>query len=354
MTLDRYLLKQFAPVFAAGMALFILLLELIELFANLWRYLAYDASITDILRVALYYMPKCASFALPVALLFAAAYVLGDLYARNELTIVFASGVPLARLTFSFLLVGAVLSVASFFFEDGIVVPALKVKREISQELLHKRQSGSEADVVVKAEGGRVVYSIDFYNDADSSLNGVSIVERDDDGRFLSLINSRRATWNGIFWTFEDPVSYKWSTGRIKNAVFQNDGRYREQPATFRRNAVEVEDLKAAEAAAFVSDLREAGLPYAGALSDYYRRFAFSVTPLVVMILSVAVGGGFRKNILLMSLLTSLISSVIYYVVQMLSMMLAKLGYIPPVIGAWAPAGVFILVGVLLVRRART
>lgn len=354
MTLDRYLLKQFFPVFAVGMVLFILLLELIDLFANLWRYLAYDASLVDILRVALLYMPKCASYALPVALLFAAAYIFGDLYARNELTVVFSSGIPLARLSYSFFILGLVLSVASFFFEDIVVVPALRLKREISKDLLHQRRSGSEADVVVKAAGGRTVYSVDFYNDADSSLNGLSIVERDTEGRFLLLITSRRATWNGSFWELEDPVTYRWSEGNLTNEENQNDGRYDEQPATFRRNAVDVEDLRAAEAAAFVDDLRDTGLPFAGALADYYRRFAFSVTPLVVMILSVSVGGGFRKNILLMSLLASLVSSVVYYVAQMLSMMLAKLGYIPPIVGAWAPAVIFILIGVLLIRRART
>ncbi len=354
MTLDRYLLRHFAPVFAAGMVFFILLLELIDLFANLWRYLAYDAAAADILRVALLYLPKCASYALPVALLFAAAYVFGDLYARNELTVVFSSGVPLARLSLGFLVLGALLSFASFFFEDVVVVPALKTKREISRVLLHQKRSGSEADVVVKSGGGRTVYSVDFYNDADSSLNGVSIVERDGAGRFLFLITSRRATWNGSYWDFVDPILYRWSEGNVTVTSFKHDGRYREQPDTFRRNAVAVEDLRAAEAAAFVTDLRAAGLPYTGALADYYRRYAFSVTPLVVMILSVAVGGGFRKNVLLMSLLISLIMSVVYYVAQMLSMMLAKLGYMPPIVGAWAPAGVFILIGALLVRRART
>lgn len=354
MTLDRYLLRQFAPVFVAGMVLFIMLLELIDLFSNLWRYLAYDASIMDILRVAFFYAPKCASYALPVALLFAAAYILGDMYARNELIVVFASGVPLARLALGFIAVGATLSIASFFFEDAVVVPALKIKRDISQVLLHQRQSGSEADVVVKAKGGRTVYSVDFYNDADSSLNGISIVERDDDGRFLLLINARRASWNGAFWDFEDPVAYQWNSGKLKNIPFENDGRYNESPATFRRNAVDVEDLRASDAQKFVADLRDSGLPYAGALADYYRRYAFAVTPLVVMILSVAMGGGFKKNVLLMSLLTSLVASVIYYVTQMLSMMLAKLGYIPPIVGAWAPAGVFIFIGFLLVRRART
>jgi lipopolysaccharide export system permease protein len=39
---------------------------------------------------------------------------------------------------------------------------------------------------------------------------------------------------------------------------------------------------------------------------------------------------------------------------EMITMMMARLGYIPPFIGAWFPVGVFIIIGVLLLRGAKT
>jgi lipopolysaccharide export system permease protein len=65
-------------------------------------------------------------------------------------------------------------------------------------------------------------------------------------------------------------------------------------------------------------------------------------------------GGRFKKNILLMSLLASLIAAVIFYVSEMISMMMARLGYIPPLMGAWFPVFVFIVLGILLLRHAKT
>jgi lipopolysaccharide export system permease protein len=65
-------------------------------------------------------------------------------------------------------------------------------------------------------------------------------------------------------------------------------------------------------------------------------------------------GGRFRKNILLMSLLTSLGAAVLFYVSEMITMMMAKLGYIPPFVGAWFPVMMFIVVGGLLLRSAKT
>jgi lipopolysaccharide export system permease protein len=72
------------------------------------------------------------------------------------------------------------------------------------------------------------------------------------------------------------------------------------------------------------------------------------------MILSVSMGGRFRKNILLMSLLASLSTAVVFYVTEMITMMMAKLGYIPPIIGAWFPVFTFIIVGLFLLKSART
>jgi lipopolysaccharide export system permease protein len=70
--------------------------------------------------------------------------------------------------------------------------------------------------------------------------------------------------------------------------------------------------------------------------------------------LSISMGGRFRKNILLMSLLSSLGAASVFYVIEMLTMMMARMGYIPPIIGAWFPVFVFIIVGFFLLKTAKT
>lgn len=353
-TVDRYLVRQFVPVFLVGLLLFVLLLQLVDLFANLWKYLSYDTSALDILKVALLYTPKCVSYALPVSLLFAAAYVLGELYARNELIIFFTSGVPLRRLALSFFVIGSILSVLAFQFEDRIVIASLRQKKDLSGVLLRQRNSGSDSDIVVKADEGRLVYSAEYYNDAEKTLNNLTIVERNRDGAFNRLIQARRARWNDGAWDLENAVSYRWFDDRIVYESYGATKEFDEPPDTFRRNALDVSDLRSRDAEAYIDDLRRAGFPVESALADYYKRFAFAATPFVVMLLSVAVGGRFRKNVLLMSLLASLVVSVIYYVIQMLTMLMAKLGYVSPVAGAWAPAVIFILLSAALIAKART
>jgi lipopolysaccharide export system permease protein len=354
MILDRYLVRQFIPVFLVALTMFVMLLGLIDLFSNLVRYLNYEVPASQILLVSYYYLPKSLSYATPISLLFAAAYTLGDLYARNELTSIFSSGIPFWRFIISLLVIGAVVSILSFFFQDKVVVPTYKKKNDLGSILLHQQYTADNSNIVIKAKNGQIIYSVDYFDDSSTSLNGVSIIEQNDLGEFLSLIRAPRAVWNGEHWSFSTALIYSWEGQFLRVKPLDSVDTYREHPETFRRNAVDAEDLPAKDAADLVQDLKTAGLPFISALADYYHRYSFSAVSFVVMFLSISMGGRFKKNILLMSLLASLVATVVFYVMEMISMMMARLGYIPPIVGAWFPIIVFSILGLILLQSAKT
>ncbi|GHU51255.1 membrane protein [Spirochaetia bacterium] len=345
MLLDRYLVKQFTPIFFVAVSMFVLLLSLIDLFANLWRYLNYEVPLSQIMLVCAYYLPKSLSYSLPISILFAAAYTLGDLYVRNELTSIFSSGIPLHRFILPLLGIGALVSCFSFFFDDRIVIPTLKIKTTLSRTLLHQQVTENDSDIVIKARQGELTYSIDYYDRDSRMINGVTIIEQGPDGRFLSLVRAPWASWNGEFWDLSNAIMYEWIDGVLKSHPLDVSSSYTEDPETFARNSSHVEELPAADAFLLVRDLQTAGLPYANVLADYYHRFSFPAVSFVVIILSVSMSGRFKKNILLMSLLSSLAIAVLFYIMEMISMMMARMGYIPPLIGAWFPVGAFIVMG---------
>ncbi|MDR1787753.1 MAG: LptF/LptG family permease [Treponema sp.] len=354
MILDRYLVKQFVPIFLVAIGMFAFLLILIDLFANLWRYLNYEVPVKQILTVSLYYLPKSFSYALPISLLFAAAYTLGDLYGRNELTSIFSSGIPFWRFSIMLAVIGVIASVFSFFFDDRVVVPTLKMKNDLASILLHQQRTEDNSDIVIKARNGEVIYMVDYFDDKANILNGLVIVENDGAGRPTAIVRAPQASWTEDHWTLSRPMLYEWQGDMLLTGPAEKIGTYSEAPDTFKRNSVQAEDLPASEAKLLVADLRAAGLPYNNALAEYYHRYSFAAASFVVMLLSISMGGRFRKNILLMSLLSSLVSAVVFYVMEMITMMLAKMGYIPPIIGAWFPVFMFILAGAGLMKSAKT
>ena len=95
-------------------------------------------------------------------------------------------------------------------------------------------------------------------------------------------------------------------------------------------------------------------LPSAEPETDTYQRISFSFSPFVVIWISAALGGRFRKNVLLMSLLVSLLVSASYIILQMVFGLLSKTDLVPPWMGAGTGVLVGSLAGAVLFSRART
>jgi lipopolysaccharide export system permease protein len=247
-----------------------------------------------------------------------------------------------------------IFSVFSFFFEDAVVVPTLRMKKDLSRQLLQSQEKQSSSDVVIKTNGGRLIYAVDYFDRISETLNGLTIIELDEDNRFNSFVRASKAEWNGSSWSLSGSVMYEYRGEFIKMLPLDQNSKFTAEPEMFRRGAIAAEDLKAGDVALLIRDLENSGLPAASARTDYHHRFSFSTVSFVVVFLSVTLGGRFKKNILLMNLLASLGTAVVFYVIEMVTMMSARVGILPPVAGAWTPVFVCIAAGFFLLRYAKT
>ena len=355
-TLHGMLLRSFLPVFFIALTFFVIILQLADIFQNITRYIDLEIPLTAVLRVQLLYLPKSVHFSLPMALLFAVAFTLGSLYANNELIAVLGSGVSLRAFVMPLVIAGALLSAGSFFFEEYVVIDTLRQKNELERQLLNISRSSSNSNVTRLGAAARVVYHADYYNDATESLSGVVIVERDDDGAVISVISSKSARWTEEGWEIQSGRFFVWENEELVERFASREivPTLVLSPEAFKRRGKDIDELRLADAQLWIQTQRDAGLPYREDLTKYHERFSFALTPFIVVFISSAIGGRFRKNILLMSLLVSLSVSVVYYVVQMIAGLMAYSGYQSPILGAWAGFLVFFVLGAARFRLSRT
>lgn len=356
--LRRMLLRQFLTIFLVALVFFVLLLQLIDVFSSIWRYFAHDVSLGQVAWIGLLYLPKCISFALPVSFLFGVSYTLGLFYANNELFAIFGSGVSLHRLVAPFLALGVLFSIGAFFFEDAVVIPTFQLKNQAYALAVKQVTSLSQSNVTVTSPDQRVIYVADYYNDAQQKLTGLTVIVRDAAMRVMLRIDAQTADWKQNRWILQDCRTFTWNPATkilsdAKSPTYDSP-LLAEPPDTFQRLARSIDQMDRAESQRYVAVIRKAGLPYREALTDYYRKFSFACTPLIVALLASSLGSTFKKNILLMSLLTALVISVVFYVAQMVTAILSKNGLIPPLAGAWSPFSLFLVLGFMLFRTART
>jgi lipopolysaccharide export system permease protein len=351
-TLAYYIIKGFFPAFVAAVLFFVLLLEMADLFVNLVQYTQNDVSFKSIAHSMLLFIPKCISWSLPIATLFAVSYTLGSMYANNELIVVMGSGVSLISFVSPMIVMSIVLSAGFFFFEDRVVIPAVAAKKILTRSMLKTGEPSGAADVTILGEGKKIIWNIRYFDRKNSSMNGIILVERSDSGEFISRLNAQSATWTGDRWRFAGVRRFFWDDGSVSEASYGTweDDAFNEPPESFMGGGRPIDEMGITDAAAHLRFLERAGLPRAAQRAEYLRRYAFSLTPLVVTFLSAAIVGKFKKNILLMSLLVSLIAATLYYVMQMITMLLAKNESISALAGAFAPLIVFAIVAAVLFK----
>jgi len=354
-TLDLHVAISFLPVFAVAMMFSVLLLEMADLFVNIVQYVQNDVALGSIGRSMLLYLPKCASWALPIATLFSVSYALGSMYASNELIVVFGSGISFGAFIMPLVILSMALSVAFFAFDDALVIPSIAAKRELTKSMLRTGEPAGAADVTILGENRQTVWDVRYFDRKNSMMTGVTLVERDADGAFVSRLNAQSAVWTGGLWRFTGVRRFFWRDGALSDESYGTweDAAFAEPPDSFKGGGKPIDEMRIADAASRIAFLERAGLPRAAQTAEYLRRFAYALTPIVVTLLSAAVAGSFKKNLLLSSLLVSLIAATLYYVTQMLTMLLAKNESISPAAGAFAPIILFAVI-IAALFKART
>ncbi len=356
--ISKMLIRAFVPVFLISLAFFVMVLELVDLFSNLWRYYNNDVPILKMLEVAYLYIPKCIIFSLPIALLFSISFTLGAMYSNNELIAILGAGISFYQLVFPLIVVSILLAFLNFWFNDSIVTDSYAKKVKLYNALVRRNISLDNRNVTVISDDNRVIYFAGEFRNDKRELLDLLLIFLNRDGSFLKRIDARRANWEGSKWVLYDCSIYEMNSEDGK-VVFRRENIYRDpmikkEPCAFKVITRKVDEMSFRDALEWVRTLKKAGLPYREALTNLYKKISFSLTPIIVALLAASIGSTFKKNVLLMSLIAALSVSVVYYASQMFFSLLAKNGYIPPVWGAWFPFFLFLLISAGFFRYAKT
>jgi lipopolysaccharide export system permease protein len=354
LTLSGLLGRSLLMLLSVNLLGFVLLFEMADLFANMWRYLSQNIPLEEILWIQLLYLPWCIQNSLPIAFLFSVTFCLGDMYARNELIAVLGGGISLYRFLIPVFLLAAILAGFSAWFEDGSVVESMKRRNELINTVLRFSPSYNNSNLVLLGSNPEMVYLADFYNDAQKSISGLTIIRRDAHGGLAGRLDAETAQWNGAQWDLRGVKTYRPAPDGgflefTRHPAWQETA-FSDGPDLFRRNTRRIEELTGAEARDFIAELRRAGMPYKDALTNYHRRHSRAAVFLVIAVVMLPLAGRFRKNVLLLSLLSGLSLIVVYYVLEMVLVLMARLGYIAPIVGAWGGLALFACLGALSLR----
>lgn len=180
--LDRYIMRHIALPSSLALGVVAFLAVANEIRERIDDMPVELVTVGDLSRLSLFFLPSLVSYVVPITYLLGTLMTFGRLAEQGELTAMKAAGIPLKRVVAPVILVGALLSVASFAIQDRLQPWALDrafalVYSELPQRVtLDKLPAG----VMHEYEGWRVYFGS---KDArDLTLHDIDIVRPEEGG----------------------------------------------------------------------------------------------------------------------------------------------------------------------------
>lgn len=356
--LDRYILGSMVRIIGTSVLLITTILLLFDIFSHIEQYMNHGTSYRQIGLLTVLFIPQAIGYALGPACLFATTYFLAMLHANNEMIILSNIGHPFRRIIIPILTLGVVITILSFVFNENVAIPASKEKQIITDELFGTRTTQDSRNVTLRSPEGDYVLFAGRYLEETKTISNVILVVLDETGRIVAKVDAVSGTFNGSYWVLHDAVRYLIDPdGGMLEAMREEDYHNRMitmDPALFRNLSADISSMELTSAIQYVQRIQVMNASqYATYATELFQRIFGNLTPLILMVISCSTVFTWRKNVLILSILASLAIAVVFFVMQMISMIIAKQGVIPPVWGSLAPMGALVLLSSVIMLTKR-
>ncbi|UCH11207.1 MAG: LptF/LptG family permease [Fidelibacterota bacterium] len=360
--LDRYILSRFLSILMGAMVAFVVIFLVVDVVENLDKFIDAQMPRQAVVNYYLYTIPWFISIALPMATLLATFFSMGLLNKRNEITAMKASGFSIRRIGTSLLLVGLLISVTSFFWDDLLVSEGMRRKSEIQSEYLardYRRKHQVKKQNIFLQQSPTEHIAIDRFDYREQQAHGVYI-QRYQSGRLVQRMDfgslkwdEQAQQWQGLnyrirrFSSLTDTmeVTAQGQDTLITLAI---------KPVDLMKMSVTPEEMRFSELQDFVAQLIRNGIDPTRWEVNMHFKVAFSMTSFIMVLFGLPLSIGRPRSSLAFGAGMSIFVIFGYYVAIKLGQSLGFKGVLDPLPSVWLPNIVFLVLGFILLKRQRS
>lgn len=345
---DRYFLSIFIKILFFAIVSFILIFVIVSIVEHIDVFIDRGATIQAIIIYYYYSLPNYLILILPVAMLMASLFTMGQFVKHGELTALKSAGVSLYRVVLPVFVFAILVSVLAFWFGEMVVPVYEREKSQLYREQIKKIPivNINQYNIVFQETNNRLVNigHYDGYRHTGSNINiqvlNNNIIESTISAN--SLIPDGKA-WilkNGIIRDFSsgEEVFKEFSEKRISDFSFSEDDLITVQIKPEEMNVFELDD--------YIQKLQQMGSPSERWRVDYHRKFAFPFANLIVILIGLHLATSKWKGGTAVGFGICLLICFIYYVIMTFTHALGYKGTLSPVTAAWFSNIFFCILGI--------
>jgi len=347
--LTWYLAKTFAVRIIAVLSMLVLVLMMLDLLGETGNILAVPGNgEPELLRYVSLRVPQLIARFLPYSVLLATIITLAGMNQNSEVIAMKAAGLSAHQILAPLILTAALVSAASFTFNERVVTratAALKVWQDVEYANVTP-EPGTRTNVYFN-DGNDVLMAARLSGSgARTVLTGVTFYERDDSGMIARQIHASRATFAAPGWRLESPRSFDVAAaeeGVIAGNPVIAAGVTLGQIGLRKINA-EAEPLD--ELGRSIAALQSAGRRTSELEAKWWHKISGPLAAMLMPLLGAVAGFGLaRSGQLLARAVIGMALGFAYFVVDNAALAMASFGGYPPLLAAWAPFFLFLMVG---------
>lgn len=357
--LDRYLLRHFSAALAFCLVFFALTFIVIDAFNNLDEFLKSGVSVLTVFAYYLYLLPTVMVQIVPIAVLVALLFTLGNFSKHNEILALKASGVSALHILSPYLFVGVLISFCVLLANETVVPKAAFDSKAIKEGVIErgKKDLGERAlkNVTTYGKDFRMFYAREF-EISTNTLYDVVVLEDNPNQTLKSKLTAKKAGFRDGQWWFEDAVQYRLNRrgDLIDDPVFtpQLYKDYSERPEDFLKEASQVEFMNTRQLKEYIDQLKGSSRRLVQRLAvEFHYKIAFPFVSFFVMLLGAPLAMRTDRSSAMLGVGTSLFVVLFYYGLHSVCLALGKNGTLPAFLAAWLSNFLFAGVGLYLIRR---
>jgi lipopolysaccharide export system permease protein len=304
------------------------------------------------------FLPHIVYLVLPIALLLASVFSIGNLSRHLELVALRAAGVPVLKILAPILSVGLILSAIMFWFENSILPDANHRRYEINEPKSAEGDQGGDPlekfNYLYTASNGLILY-FDFYSGHRNTGQGVTVISQPKKGPLAMRIDAKALVWDkDRGWTLNDGTKRKFKGVALEATAFKEIAfpEFRDLPKDLLNDRSYPEEMSMLELDRRIAILQRSGESSRILETERHFRFSSSLVNFFMTILGTAMSVHIIKSGLARNFGIALGITFLYYVALRLGLVMGENGSLTPLVGAWFGNMIFAPLGLLLMWKA--
>ena len=354
--ITRYITSEFLKILGLCLSGLFLVLLVVDFFEKMRRYAHYEPSIETMLIYFTLRLPQMIMDISPVAIALSAVLTLGLLSRRNEIIAMKGMGITSLRIIAPFIIISLFISFILLVLNASFIPTLKKQTDHVKQFQIRKKPATVffRRNHIWLQVNPLTFMSVNLADSQTSSLLGVHLFKLDSNFSLSESIEADKIDYRDNQWIISKGIRRKFlSDGSIQTESLQDTTlKLDRQPDDFIQIQKNTKGMTIHELQNYIEKLDRHSLPAHRYRVDFYTKTALPFIGFAFVIVGVPLSmrQGLKQSIS-RSVGVVLIMALIYWIILSLSISLGYGRTLPPFLSAWLPNGLFIAVGLTLIRK---